>query len=70
MCNATWAEAIFADARPGDPDHVGLSVWLEEQSTIHDVVFYLTESLQGDGRTTEWTRHCLTRADEVAGCCR
>jgi lysophospholipid hydrolase len=55
----------LADARPGDPDHVGLSVWLEEQSTIHDVVFYLTESLQGDGRTTEWTRHCLTRADEV-----
>ena len=57
--------ADLADARAGEPGHVGLGVWLEEQACVFDMIFYLTEPLQGDGQATQWTRHCLSRADEV-----
>ncbi|MDQ2069010.1 cyclic nucleotide-binding domain-containing protein [Natronospira bacteriovora] len=55
----------LAQASPGDPAHMGLGLWLDQQEQENELVFYLTDPCDGDTDPTGWTRRCLERADEI-----
>ncbi len=55
----------IAHAGSGDPAYLGLGLWLEQQESAHDLVFYVTEPLGSDEQPSGWTRRCLERADEI-----
>ncbi|MEA5445918.1 cyclic nucleotide-binding domain-containing protein [Gammaproteobacteria bacterium AB-CW1] len=55
----------LAHAGPGDPAHTGLGLWLEQQESRHELVFYLTDPCDAGEQPSAWTQRCLERADEI-----
>jgi len=55
-----WSMQGMSQAPTGDPKHIRLSAWLDEQETNYRYILYQT-----DFQPSSWTARCLQQADHV-----
>lgn len=55
-----WAMPGMSQAPPGDPKHIRLSAWLDEQETKYQYILYQT-----DFQPSSWSERCVQQADHI-----